>query len=298
MGKVNVDKNVVNFSKKRAKIRREEKRRRFVVGVTTGVVALGIVGCSVYNSFSKDDSVVTNTDNKSTVASTIEPGGSIDVSSDEIPTVALVNDGVDDDQLRDAVNKLNADGIDCQYLDSVSDVDNSDAYYYIAVQNWGSEDVKIITDKNGSSISNNFTMAIASGYGKEVSSIQPGVHDENSKLVPSNIENATAGKMVPHVMIAQPYDLEIDYISIENGLARMTEFLKTNEDGAYAPSAIYVTQPGDSVSSLGKDICGYNNIGPNDSINEDVVLKAKDYGCFNKETEVNINRVNEIDHTL
>ena len=58
MGKVNVDKNVVNFSKKRAKIRRKKNRRFVVVGVTTGVVALGIVGCSVYNSFSKDDSVV------------------------------------------------------------------------------------------------------------------------------------------------------------------------------------------------------------------------------------------------
>lgn len=299
MGKVYVDKNVVNFSEKKAKIRREKERKRIVVGVTTGVVALGIVGCTVYNSFIKEDPIVKEANNNDTITSGVDPTRSIVVSSDEIPTVALVNDGVDDEQLRDAVDKLNAAGIKCKALGSVSEINNSDAYYYIAVQNYGGEDAKIITDKNGSSISNNFTMAIASGYGKEVSSIQPGVHDENSKLVPSNIENAVGGRLIPHVMIAQPYDLEIDCVSIENGLARMTDFLKTNEDGAYAPSAIYVTKAGDSVSSLGKDICGYNNIGPSDLINEDVVLKAQDYWWFNESTIINIDRVvNEIDHTL
>ena len=114
----------------------------------------------------------------------------------------------------------------------------------------------------------------------------------------SNIENTVGDRLIPHVMIAQPYDLEIDYASIEDGLARMTEFLKVNEDGAYAPSAIYVTKAGDSVSSLGEDICGYNNIGSSDLINENVVLKAEDYWWFNQSTIVTIDRVNEINHTL
>ena len=67
----------------------------------------------------------------------------------------------------------------------------------------------------------------------------------------------------------------------------------------YASSAIYVTKAGDSVSSLSEDICGYNNIGPSDLINEGVVLKAQDYWWFNESTIINIDRVvNEIDHTL
>lgn len=289
---------VIDLEKRKASINRKRNFGKVIL-VTAGLAAAGFAASSVYNSFIKEDPIVKEANNNDTITSGVDPTRSIVVSSDEIPTVALVNDGVDDEQFRAAVDKLNAYGIKCQALGSVSEINNSDAYYYIAVQNYGGEDVKIITDKNGSSISNNFTMAIASGYGKEVSSIQPGVYDENSKLVPSNIENAVGGRLIPHVMIAQPYDLEIDCVSIENGLARMTDFLKTNEDGAYAPSAIYVTKAGDSVSSLGKDICGYNNIGPSDLINEDVVLKAQDYWWFNESTIINIDRVvNEIDHTL
>ena len=289
---------VIDLEKRKHSVNR---KRNFgtVILVTAGLAAAGFAASSVYNSFIKEDPIVKEANNNDTITSSVDPTRSIVVSSDEIPTVALVNDGVDDEQLRDAVDKLNAAGIKCKALGSVSEINNSDAYYYIAVQNYGGEDAKIITDKNGSSISNNFTIAIASGYGKEVSSIQPGVYDENSKLVPSNIENAVGGRLIPHVMIAQPYDLDIDCVSIENGLARMTDFLKTNEDGAYASSAIYVTKAGDSVSSLGEDICGYNNIGPSDLINEGVVLKAQDYWWFNESTIINIDRVvNEIDHTL
>ena len=288
---------VIDLEERKASLNRKKISGKVIL-ITVGLAAAGFAASSVYNSFIKDDPIINEANTNDTMISNNEPAQAIVVSSDEIPSGAIVNDGSDAQQLMAAVKKLNDDGIKCQYLDSVSDIDNSDAYYYIAFQNYGGDDVKIITDRNVSSISGNFTMAIASGYGKEASDIQPGVYDQNSNLVASNIENTVGDRLIPHVMIAQPYDLEIDYASIEDGLARMTEFLKVNEDGAYAPSAIYVTKAGDSVSSLGEDICGYNNIGSSDLINENVVLKAEDYWWFNQSTIVTIDRVNEINHTL
>ena len=291
------DDNIIYLKKKRASINRKKNYGKVIL-VTAGLAAAGFAASSAYNSFIKEDPIINESNIDDTMISNNEPTQPIVISSDEIPSVALVNDGIDDEQLKDAVNKLNADGINCEYVDTVNDIDNSDAYYYIAFQNYGGDDAKIITDKNISSMSGNFAMAVASGYGKEASDIQAGVHDQNSNLVASNIENTVGDRLIPHVMIAQPYDLEIDYASIEEGLARMTEFLKANTDGAYASSAIYVTKAGDSVSSLGEDICGYNNIGPNDLISEHAVLKARDYWWFNKSTVVNIDMINEINHTL
>lgn len=257
--------------------------RGILVAITAGMVGLGVVGCrNVMESSSLDNTTVTSQDVNDNVYT-------IDISTDEIPSVALVNDGIDEGQLKEAVSELQNDGVNCQYVDSIESLAENNDYYVISFTNYGGDSSKVIGNYNdGVSIADNFAMAIASEYSN--GNIQMGVHDSDSNLVPSDIENYVGNRYIPNVTIAEPNGAKIDTDKLKSGLARMTNLLKKEGD-AYSKSAIYRTKPGDSVSSLGDSIVSLNGIGPNDNIKGNVILKAIDYKSFSKDTIVNVEDV-------
>ena len=80
--------------------------------------------------------------------------------------------------------------------------------------------------------------------------------------------------------------------------ARVTDYYK--QDGCSAhDEMLYRVKPGDSPYSLGNDICLINGIDKTDVLDSNEILLIKPLsGSFSKDADINIEKVNEINHTL
>ena len=304
MGKVNVDKNVVYL--KRAKIRREKRRRRIVVGVTTGVVALGIVGCNVIlNGNSKDKKEEVTTSN-SVVEEYV-----IDTSTEDLSSlnIVLVNDGISDEQIAQAESSLEATGLEVEVRD-ISELNKNGTECFVALTNYQGDDYKVIGNYNsGNNQADLLAIGMKASFG---GNIQRGVKDISQvepTFVPSAIENAVSNQMMPNVTIAVPYDANLsNYYVYDNevletievstyknftdcfleGLARYDDSLK-NIDDIYGGEFLLRPTASDYVDSLNSDVLKLNGLENSYKVQDDsILLNIGLPKSFNKTTAVNI----------
>ena len=305
MGKVHVDKNVVNFSKKRAQIRRR-KNKMFVVGITTGVMALGIVGCNVILNGNSNDSKEEVISSNSAVEEYV-----IDTSTENLSSlnVVLVNDGITDEQMEQAESSLEATGLEVEVRD-ISELNKSGTECFVALTNYQGDDYKVIGNYNsGNNQADLLAIGMKSSFG---GNIQRGVKDVSQAeptFVPSDIENAVSNQMMPNVTIAVPFDANLgNYYVYDNeileavevstyknftdcfleGLARYDDSLK-NIDNIYDGEFLLRPTASDYVDSLNSDVLKLNDLDDSYKVqNDSILLNIGLPKSFNKTTAVNI----------
>lgn len=289
---VEVNGNIIYLKGRRAKVNR--RKSNFIRGlIVAGAIMLGGLGAkATYDIFSGDDVVTVTPDNTD---SNIDINDNIEISLEEIPSVAFINDGIDDDQLREAVEKLQNLGLHCEYFDNIEDADLSDSYFWIGFRNYGGEKPKIIANYNeGNTLADNTAVALSSAYGYDVTDIQRGMYGDNSKLGPTSLEVFAKGKLVPMVEIAQPYEDDIDVTPIVEGLAKRTVHLMKVGAMKEEPALVRVNF-GDPVS---KEIRAANDIGEYDFVQGNTILKGKYYKEFDPNVEVIVHYADTKGNTL
>lgn len=279
---VKLNDNIIYLKERRAKVNR--RKSNFIRGlIVAGAIMGGVFAVkTTYDNFSNNDITTVATDNTD---SNIDINDNIEISIEEIPSVAFINDGVDDDQLREAVEKLQNLGLHCKYFDNINDADLSDSYFWIGFRNYEGEKPKIMANYNeGNTLADNTAVALSSAYGYDVTDIQRGMYGDNSKLGPTSLEVFAKGKLVPMVEIAQPYGEDIDVTAIAESLARRTEHLKNVGAMSEEPALVRVDY-GDNVSM---EIRKANGIGKDDIVKGNTILKGKYYKEFDLEVKVTV----------
>ena len=303
MGKVNVDRNVVCL-KKKTKIQRK-KKRRFVVGVTTGVVALGIVGCNVMLNGNSNDKKEETTVLESTIDEYV-----IDTNTDDLSSlnVVLVNDGISDEQMNEAVSSLEATGLDFE-VRNINELNKDGTECFVALTNYFGDSYKVIGNYNkGNNHADLLSIGMKASFG---GNIQKGVKDTTQAdptFIPSNIERAVGNQLMPNVTIAVPYDANLNNYYVLNtevmeriqgmdgnftdsfleGLARYDDSLK-NIDNLYDGEFLLRPTAGDYVDSLDSDVLKLNGLDNSYQVQNDSILINKGIPkSFLKSTTVNI----------
>ena len=207
---------MIREAKRRRLLARRRKMIGAIMGVTAGVSALG-VGCSNIMKGSSDGPIVE--------PKPVEEPYSIITNTEDLSTlnVVLVNDGISDEQMKQAEDSLEATGLDVEVRD-INQLNKDGTECFVALTNYGGDDYKVIGNYNKG---NNHADLLAIGMKESFGgSIQKGVYDKSVAepiLIPSDIENAVGDQTMPNVTIAVPEgaDLE-DYgegvIKVDTGL--------------------------------------------------------------------------------
>ncbi len=208
---------MIGKSRRGSLLARKRKMLGAIVGVTVGVSALG-VGCSnIMRGGSSDGPIVE--------PKPVEEPYSFTTSTEDLSTlnVVLVNDGISDEQMKQAEDSLEATGLDVEVRD-INELNKDGTECFVALTNYGGDDYKVIGNYNKG---NNHADLLAIGMKESFGgSIQKGVYDKSvaePTLIPSDIEVAVGDQIMPNVTIAVPEgaDLE-DYgegvIKVDTGL--------------------------------------------------------------------------------
>ena len=226
------ERRVVNNFRATPEMIREARRRRLlarrrkmigaIMGVTVGVSALG-VGCSnIMGGDSNDGPIVE--------PKPVEESYDINTSTEDLSTlnVVLVNDGISDEQMKQAEDSLEATGLDVEVRD-INQLNKDGTECFVALTNYGGDDYKVIGNYNKG---NNHADLLAIGMKESFGgNIQKGVYDKSvaePTLIPSDIEVAVGDQIMPNVTIAVP-ETASEYIgftdSLLEGLARYNDSL-------------------------------------------------------------------------
>lgn len=292
-----VSSNAVRISSRRRKMK---LKRRIVKGslvaITVGLVAFGVHSCSnIMNESSQSSEIVISTveDNEDIYE--------IDIRTDEILSVALVNDGYDDSKFEEAVESLQGTGLNCVGVDiNDSTLVDCDSYFFVGVTPYNGSDPKVIANYNGgNSGSDQLAVAMAVASGQDATNIQKGVNDlelARGTFKPSNLEEKIGYK--PNITVAYPVGEDINTNEILEAVARVTDYCKQN-DNSINDEMLYRVRSGDSPYSLGTNMCYINGIGSNDLLDDNRILLMKSLsGPFANNTVVNVEEVNIKSSTL
>lgn len=312
------ERRVVNNFRATPEMIREARRRRLLVrrrktigvimGVTVGVSALG-VGCSnIMRGGSSDGPIVE--------PKPVEEPYSFTTSTEDLSTlnVVLVNDGISDEQMKQAEDSLEATGLDVEVRD-INQLNKDGTECFVALTNYQGDDYKVIGNYNSG---NNHADLLAIGM-KEAfgGNIQKGVYDKSVAepiLIPSDIENAVGDQTMPNVTIAVPESADLedygeDVIKVETGLnesftdslleglARYNDSLKFVDinDGEFLlrPDMSEVPTPEDYQNSLDSEVLRLNGLDSSYEVQKDSILLNKGLpDSLSKDVEVNIEMVN------
>ena len=287
------------------------KRRRVIggiIGITAGVSALG-VGCSnIMGGGSSDGPIVE--------PKPIEEPYSITTSTDDLSSlnVVLVNDGISDEQMKQAEDSLEATGLDVEVRD-INELNKDGTECFVALTNYKGDDYKVIGNYNkGNNHADLLSIGMKDAFGGD---IQKGVYDKSvaePTLIPSDIEVAVGDQIMPNVTIAVPEgaDLE-DYgegvikvdtglndnftDSILEGLARYNDSLNYvdihNSEFLLRPNVSELPTPTDYESSLDSEVLRLNGIESSYDVQKDSILLNKGLPkSFDKNAKVNVEMVN------
>ena len=288
---------MIREARKKARIKRKLVRGS-VIALTAGVVGLGIIGCSnVINKDSKDNKNVITTVN------TNEDIYEVDIATDEILDLTLVNDGFDEAKFDDAVKELQSTGLNCEGVGIADlDVSNIDSYFLIGITPYEGDTTKVIANDNlVNPASDQLAVAMSVSSGHDATDIQKGVHDlgkADGTFKPSSLEEKVRDVGIPNITVAYPSDEDIDTDEILEACARVTYYYK--QDGCSArDEMLYRVKSGDSPYSLGKDICRINGIGETDVLDGNSILLMKPLsGSFSKDAIIDIEMVDVKSNSL
>ena len=287
------------------------KRRRVIggiIGITAGVSALG-VGCSnIMGGGSSDGPIVE--------PKPIEEPYSITTSTDDLSSlnVVLVNDGISDEQMKQAEDSLEATGLDVEVRD-INELNKDGTECFVALTNYKGDDYKVIGNYNkGNNHADLLSIGMKDAFGGD---IQKGVYDKSvaePTLIPSDIEVAVGDQIMPNVTIAVPKDADLeDYgdgvvkvdtglnesftDSLLEGLARYNDSLNYvdihNSEFLLRPNVSELPTPTDYESSLDSEVLRLNGIESSYDVQKDSILLNKGLPkSFDKNAKVNVEMVN------
>ena len=282
------------------------KRRRVIggiIGITAGVSALG-VGCSnIMGGGSSDGPIVE--------PKPIEEPYSITTSTDDLSSlnVVLVNDGISDEQMKQAEDSLEATGLDVEVRD-INELNKDGTECFVALTNYKGDDYKVIGNYNkGNNHADLLSIGMKDAFGGD---IQKGVYDKSvaePTLIPSDIEVAVGDQIMPNVTIAVPEgaDLE-DYgeevIKVDTGLnesftdSLLEGLARYNDSLKYVDihNSEFLLRPSDAADyqqSVDPDVLNLNGLDDSYKVQKDSILLNNGLPkSFDKSTTVNVEMAN------
>ena len=303
MRKINITPEMIREARRRKKlIARRRKMLGAIMGVTVGVSALG-VGCSNIMEGSSDGLIVE--------PKPIEEPYSLTTSTEDLSTlnVVLVNDGISDEQMKQAEDSLEATGLDVEVRD-INELNKDGTECFVALTSYGGDDYKVIGNYNKG---NNHADLLAIGMKESFGgNIQKGVYDKSvaePTLIPSDIENAVGDQTMPNVTIAVPEgaDLE-DYgegvIKVDTGLndsftdSLLEGLARYNDSLKYVDihNSEFLLRPSDDADyqqSVDPDVLRLNGLDTSYDVKQDSILLNKGLpDSLSKDANVNIEMVN------
>ena len=294
MRKINITPEMIREARRRKKlIARRRKMIGAIIGVTVGVSALG-VGCSnIMGGDSNDGPIVE--------PKPVEEPYSFTTSTEDLSTlnVVLVNDGISDEQMKQAVDSLEATGLDVEVRD-INQLNKDGTECFVALTNYGGDDYKVIGNYNKG---NNHADLLAIGMKESFGgNIQKGVYDKSvaePTLIPSDIEVAVGDQIMPNVTIAVP-ETASEYIgftdSLLEGLARYNDSLNYvdiyNGEFLLRPDMSEVPTPEDYQNSLDSEVLRLNGLESSYELQKDSILLNKGLpDSLSNNVNVNIEKV-------
>ena len=306
------ERRVVNNFRATPEMIREARRRRLlarrrkmigaIMGVTVGVSALG-VGCSnIMGGGSSDGPIVE--------PKPVEESYDINTSTEDLSTlnVVLVNDGISDEQMKQAEDSLEATGLDVEVRD-INQLNKDGTECFVALTNYGGDDYKVIGNYNKG---NNHADLLAIGMKESFGgNIQKGVYDKSvaePTLIPSDIEVAVGDQIMPNVTIAVPEgaDLE-DYgkgvIKVDTGLndsftdSLLEGLARYNDSLKYVDihNSEFLLRPSDDADyqqSVDPDVLRLNGLDTSYDVKQDSILLNKGLpDSLSNNVNVNIEKV-------
>ena len=292
------ERRVVNNFRATPEMIREARRRRLlarrrkmigaIMGVTVGVSALG-VGCSnIMGGDSNDGPIVE--------PKPVEESYDINTSTEDLSTlnVVLVNDGISDEQMKQAEDSLEATGLDVEVRD-INQLNKDGTECFVALTNYGGDDYKVIGNYNKG---NNHADLLAIGMKESFGgNIQKGVYDKSvaePTLIPSDIEVAVGDQIMPNVTIAVP-ETASEYIgftdSLLEGLARYNDSLNYVD----IHNSEFLLRPSDDADyqqSVDPDVLRLNGLDTSYGVRQDSILLNKGLpDSLSNNVNVNIEKV-------
>ena len=292
------ERRVVNNFRATPEMIREARRRRLlarrrkmigaIMGVTVGVSALG-VGCSnIMGGDSNDGPIVE--------PKPVEESYDINTSTEDLSTlnVVLVNDGISDEQMKQAEDSLEATGLDVEVRD-INQLNKDGTECFVALTNYGGDDYKVIGNYNKG---NNHADLLAIGMKESFGgNIQKGVYDKSvaePTLIPSDIEVAVGDQIMPNVTIAVP-ETASEYIgftdSLLEGLARYNDSLNYVD----IHNSEFLLRPSDDADyqqSVDPDVLRLNGLDTSYGVKQDSILLNKGLpDSLSNNVNVNIEKV-------
>ena len=301
--KINITPEMIGKSR-RGKLRIERMIvKGSVVALTAGVVGLGIVGC--HSILGGNDEPVVGPE------PVVGEEYAINTSTEALSSlnVVLVNDGISDEQMKQAEDSLEATGLDVEVRD-INELNKDGTECFVALTNYGGDDYKVIGNYNKG---NNHADLLAIGMKESFGgNIQKGVYDKSGAeptLIPSDIEKAVGDQIMPNVTIAVPEgaDLE-DYgegvIKVDTGLndsftdSFLEGLARYNDSLKYVDihNSQFLLRPSDDADyqqSVDSDVLRLNGLESSYEVQKDSILLNKGLpDSLSKDTNVNIEMVN------
>ena len=302
MRKINITPEMIREARRRKKlIARRRKMLGAIMGVTVGVSALG-VGCSNIMEGSSDGPIVE--------PKPIEEPYSLTTSTEDLSTlnVVLVNDGISDEQMKQAEDSLEATGLDVEVRD-INELNKDGTECFVALTSYGGDDYKVIGNYNKG---NNHADLLAIGMKESFGgNIQKGVYDKSvaePTLIPSDIEVAVGDQIMPNVTIAVPEDADLeDYgegvIKVETGLNEnftdgiLEGLARYNDSLNYVDihNSKFLLRPSDDADyqqSVDPDVLRLNGLDTSYGVRQDSILLNKGLpDSLSNNVNVNIEKV-------
>ena len=278
---------MIREAKRRRLLARRRKMIGAIMGVTAGVSALG-VGCSNIMKGSSDGPIVE--------PKPVEEPYSIITNTEDLSTlnVVLVNDGISDEQMKQAEDSLEATGLDVEVRD-INELNKDGTECFVALTNYGGDDYKVIGNYNKG---NNHADLLAIGMKESFGgNIQKGVYDKSvaePTLIPSDIEVAVGDQIMPNVTIAVP-ETASEYIgftdSLLEGLARYNDSLNYVD----IHNSEFLLRPSDDADyqqSVDPDVLRLNGLDTSYGVRQDSILLNKGLpDSLSNNVNVNIEKV-------
>lgn len=231
--------NINNLKIKKEAIR---KSRRRILALKRKIIKIGIaifIGGAFVSAI--NDKISENRDNNVVIdpKNNDVPENVYDVETDTDAlsslNVVLVNDGIDEEQIKGAESSLRLTGLDVEVRD-IDELNKDGTECFIALTNYGGEDYKVIANnKDGNNHADLLAIGMKEAFGCP---IQKGVYDK-LELVPSDIEKAVGTQLMPNVTIAVPEGKDLEDYYDENTVKVDTDFSKPFTDSLLEGLARY-----------------------------------------------------------
>ncbi len=271
--------------------------KKKIVGMIIGISAAALAAGIFANSLSKDKTISSNnisiTYEENNINNNDDFDNVIETNISELSSLdlVLVNDGVSDIQIEGLSNELTNDGLEVEVRD-INSLDVSDVETYVALTSYKGKVPKIIGNYNsGNTNSDLLALGLVSSFNEADvigSGIQRGVYsvsEDNTKLVPSDIENVVSN--APTVTIAVPEGEQLDANKFLDGLSRYDYYLNN-----YSIKNNYLLRL-NLNDGLSDELKSINNLPYDKTVPyEAIYLKQLLPSCFNPETKVVVNKAN------